>query len=503
MPMPPHETETRRIRTEPTPAGDQPVRSHGGANGRWGPPCLIIVSDRPDLFRGIEPEDRIVLQWRPESAADPVRRFGTLFSGDPTDSATFRAAMRSAGDIVALVDLSDSERIRAVVAALHEAFPASAVVVLSEHDGLALPGDGAVRQLRWSALLEPEIEFELCRMANQRRVRRLREFADGADLLPILIQHEPDPDAIASAFGLRVLLRRTPAESPIVTLGQITRPENRRMADLLGLRVTRVTRDELAGFERIVTTDVQPVDVEPGPRLAVVDHHPPETGYDAAFADIRPEYGATATMVTEYLRATDEGMLGAGLATALLYGIKTDTAALSRGVTSADVNAYAFLQARADVELLGRIERPSYPVDMLQAIGKALGGVMMEDDVAVAWIGELPEEQVHVLPTLADQCLALRGVSWAGASGLVGDELVLTLRRLGNGAHGAGELARRIADGVGSGGGHHTMARVSLPRDAHSVQRLLQESEGPAGSAPPAAAILALLRETIDSLDDA
>ena len=63
---------------------------------------------------------------------------------------------------------------------------------------------------------------------NLRRARELQAFAEGTPVLPILVQQDPDPDGMASAMGLRRLLHREEDASPIISLGDVTRPENRR-----------------------------------------------------------------------------------------------------------------------------------------------------------------------------------------------------------------------------------------------------------------------------------
>jgi nanoRNase/pAp phosphatase (c-di-AMP/oligoRNAs hydrolase) len=71
---------------------------------------------------------------------------------------------------------------------------------------------------------------------------------------------------------------------------------------------------------------------------------------------VRPELGANSTILTEYLNAADID-LPIPLATALFYGIKTDTMGLGRSGTKADIEAYAFLVPRIDSRALFEIER--------------------------------------------------------------------------------------------------------------------------------------------------
>ena len=290
---------------------------------------------------------------------------------------------------------------------------------------------------------------------------RLREFVRGADIVPILVQQDPDPDGMASALALRTLLDRPEEASPVISLGEVTRPENQRMAELLDLRVVRVTRAELRGLQRVITVDTQPLPEKTSTRYAVVDHHPEREGYEAEIRDIRPGVGAAATMVTGYLRQGDEGRITPRLATALIYGIRTDTEVLRRGTSSDDIQAYAFLQTIADQDLLRKIGRPAFSERSVRAVGKALAGLRKRDDIAVAYVGRLDDRTSHVLPNLADFCLAIEGVSWSAAAGIVENELTINIRRVGSGI-GAGDLAKAMAEEEGMGGGHRAMARVAI-----------------------------------------
>jgi nanoRNase/pAp phosphatase (c-di-AMP/oligoRNAs hydrolase) len=326
------------------------------------------------------------------------------------------------------------------------------------------------------------------RLEAERRAFCLKQFAEGDDVVPILIHDDPDPDAVSSALAVVALLGGNPDRNPIVTLDAMTRPENRRMAELLRIRVTEITRAELMQFERVITVDSQPAGLQEHgrPRYAVVDHHPRERSYTAEFSDIRPHYGATATMLTEYLRAMDEKLINPDLATALLFGIRTDTDSLMRGVTPADVSAYAHLQTLADVQLVRRFDRPSYGRETAHAFGDGLAGAVYDNELMVVHVGQLADDEAFVLADLADFCITVENITWVVAAAEHEDELVLTIRHTGTG-EGAGALARTIAALGGSGGGHDTMGRVSLPMerarelldgnmDAPTVLRLVRRS---------------------------
>jgi nanoRNase/pAp phosphatase (c-di-AMP/oligoRNAs hydrolase) len=103
----------------------------------------------------------------------------------------------------------------------------------------------------------------------------------------------------------------------------------------------------------------------------VIDPPPRAAGYDSVIRDIRTSYGATSTILTEYVRATDMEVRPR-LATALLYGIKSDTQLLGRETSPHDISAFSYLHALHSPALLRRIERPALPTDALRALGKAL-----------------------------------------------------------------------------------------------------------------------------------
>lgn len=302
-------------------------------------------------------------------------------------------------------------------------------------------------------------------MDTDERVRALREFAGDARTVPILTQTEPDPDAIGSAFAVRVLLGRDERSAPMVSLGTSRRPETRRMLELLDLQVVEVTEAELKSFDRVIAVDTQPSVLCGGNgRVAVIDHHPMQDDFPQAdYLDIRPEFGACATMLTEYLRA-DGHDVGERLATALLYGIRTDTALLTRGCNRADVEAYAWLQERVDLAMLNKIDRPAYPRDNLGTLGRALERAELRDDLAVLWLGSVRKSRAHLMPEMADLALNIEGVRWVAAGGVVEKSLICNIRYLAESEPGAGALARHAAEKLGgSGGGHATMARVEIP----------------------------------------
>jgi nanoRNase/pAp phosphatase (c-di-AMP/oligoRNAs hydrolase) len=315
----------------------------------------------------------------------------------------------------------------------------------------------------------PDIFEEFCATRlldtlNRKNVERIRSLFSEKDRIHILLQHDPDPDAIGSALALRELLGRNRATTPIVTFGEVTRPENLAMIRLLDVQIDRITYDDLhKDGARLALVDVQPpyFDQPLGPVDLVVDHHPKRTAFKAGFADLRTAYGATSTIFTEYLRAI--GMEPTQrLATALLYGIKTDTLFLERGSNLADLNAFTFLYPFANKPMIARIERPALPREDLEALGRALSRLQLDNGVAVIHMGEINREDV--IPQMAEFCLQIEGVEWGVVSGLVKERVVISVRNVGY-VKSAGEIMKKLYDDIGSAGGHRAMAKAVIPLD--------------------------------------
>ena len=429
-------------------------------------PALLIVSDRDFVWRDYRATNRHVRRWIGERSADRNERADNTFTGDPTLPETYRCAMDDA-KLCAVFDIRDPQRARGAIAALRQIRPEAAVIVITANGEVNAPDIPVARSLEWTDALQIDLESELTVLETQRCVYSLREFSRGADYLPIMVHPDPDPDALATALAVRALLRRSADDTPIVTLGEMTRPENRRMAELLGMRVTVVTESELKKLDCLIAVDHQPTtfaDVSTD-CVAVIDHHPIETKVQYRYEDVRPSYGAASTIITEYIRADDEKRMDEPLATALLYGIKTDTDSLTRGVNPADVHAYAYLLTRADIPLLRRLERPSYKAETARAYGAALANMGLAEDLAVVFLGKLPDDDTHVLVDVADFCLALDEITWSVAAARIDDQIVFTIRHLGGLSAAAGDLARELAGQQGTGGGHATMARARVPAE--------------------------------------
>ena len=302
--------------------------------------------------------------------------------------------------------------------------------------------------------------------------------------LLVLTHTNPDPDSMASAMGLRLLVdRKLGLPTDIALSGRVMRAENRELVRAVDLRMLPHESLELARYDAFAVVDTQPgfghTRIPEGCAIdVVIDHHlsPPSNGYIVPHFDVRTDIGATSSMVTDYLmHAAVE--VTPDVATALFYGVKTDTADLSRNASPLDVAAYEFLQTRVDRLKLARITTPDVPIEYFRALRAALNNVRFYDNVILCSLGrvEVPEMVAEV----ADLLLRMEGKQSVFVGGMAGKTYYVSVRTdlVDRDAY---DLIRGALDGEGSFGGHGSVAGGSVElRDnaARTLRRLERRLE--------------------------
>ena len=384
-----------------------------------------------------------------------ARRGPAAIVGDLADAGFLRRALK--GSRRPAVVGAPATRVPRILRALREALPGVPLLAVTDESG-APPGTTAVPL---SAFGERVIRPALERALSRDRVERIRRHFEDAQQVLILMQDDPDPDAIASALALKTLLGRTRTSVHVCTFGTITRPENVAMCKILEIEVEEISAQALDQFDRVAMVDVQPSFLEErfhGVDL-VIDHHPVERPIKARIRDVRPSYGATSTILVEYLRAADVKVTQR-LATALLYGIKSDTLGLERGGTRADLEAFSYLYLLANHSALRRIERPELSDGALDLLAQGLARRRVLGGVFFSHLGTVT--MADLIPQFADFGLQAEGVEWSVVSGVVGDQVHVSIRNVGY-VKSAGDMARAAFGDIGPAGGHRTMAKAVVP----------------------------------------
>jgi len=293
--------------------------------------------------------------------------------------------------------------------------------------------------------------------------------------LLILPHDNPDPDAMASAAALKYLVAEIlKKEAHIVLGGIVGRAENRAMRTYLNITLVPVSEVRFEGDVQIALVDTQPGrsnnslpdGVVP---TVVIDHHPAYAAYPGvAFLDLRENYGATSTILTEYLRES-KLHVEPKIATALFYGISAETQDLGRESTAADIEASHYLYPYTNKRRLSKIENARVPREYFRVFRQAIDrAALYEHKVVVSILGDV--QYPDMVAEVADFLLRLDEAEWSAAIGAFNGCLYCSIRTTDRDAN-AGDLLQRVL-GAKSAGGHDMIAGGRVPLGPDPEERV-------------------------------
>jgi len=281
----------------------------------------------------------------------------------------------------------------------------------------------------------------------------------------VLVTIDPDPDSIGAALALKRLLWHKVQSTTIGMVRPIRRLNNLAMTRLLRLPLKEIDEGRLEEFDKFFLVDGQPHHHPLFSKLsytAVFDHHPlTDNTVEAPFVDIRPDYGATSTIFTEYLKCASVKP-SQTLATALIYGIKTDTRNFERHTLEEDVRAFGYLFPLANHNILRKIEISDLALGDLKVFRRAIENKKVVKDRIFAHLNEV--DTPDILVVIADFLLKVHDISWSIVSGIHEGKLVVIVRNDGY-RKDAGRSLKRAFESLGSAGGHKAMGRAEIPVD--------------------------------------
>lgn len=280
----------------------------------------------------------------------------------------------------------------------------------------------------------------------------------------------PDPDAIASAFGLQRLLQFYGVPSQLCYDGRIDKLSASKMLDVFQIHMLSYEslRPDLTEDDYIICVDSQKhsgnVTDFVGDEVACIDHHPTFVEVEYQYQDIRIT-GACATLIAGYYR--DLGKIPEkDVATALLYGLKMDTLQFTRGVTELDIEMFAFLFPYSDQEMISDLERNNMEFNDLKAYGAAIESIELYDKTGFSCIPfSCPDALIGIL---SDFILALIEVEVAVVFSYRADGIKFSVRSEDPEIH-AGNLVHDALRGIGNGGGHAGMAGGLIKKEQEEV----------------------------------
>lgn len=278
----------------------------------------------------------------------------------------------------------------------------------------------------------------------------------------VLIVINADPDALATALAFKRLLRYKAKSVVIGYPNEIRRLSNVAMVDLLKIPIERLQNLKVKEYSKRVLLDSQPYHLPAFENIdfdVVIDHHPFTSGWKATYSDIRPDYGATASIIIEYLRAAAMKP-SVALATALFYAIKVDTRNFEKKANLADAISFRYLFSIANQNLVRKIELSELRPSELQYFRLALTAMKINKRRLYAHVGRVRNPDILVM--IADFFNQVNQVSWVFVSGIHGERLVVIFRCDGYKKN-AGKLAEKTFAAYGSAGGHRDAARAEVP----------------------------------------
>lgn len=288
----------------------------------------------------------------------------------------------------------------------------------------------------------------------------------------------PDPDAIASAYGIQQLLKTKNIESTICYNGKIDRSSTNKMVKHLGIQI--INMDDMSSINKInkvILVDAQNGNANirdlTGIDIICVDHHNSYEKCNYLYSDIRPEVGACASIIAEYFYE-NYIEIDVKVATALMFAIKVDTANMTRGVSNLDLEMFYKLYKICDIDFIKSIEMGIIQISDLYAYANAINSIKVYDNISFANTGK--ECQEALIATISDFMLALDEVNISVVYSVKKDGIKLSVRS--EKQYDAGLITKNALRGIGNGGGHEQMAGGFVPtQPGCDTNRLIADLE--------------------------
>ncbi len=308
-------------------------------------------------------------------------------------------------------------------------------------------------------------------LATARKVEKLLDLLAKKKNILIVAHDNPDPDTLASSLALRDLIsKRLKTNVTIGFTGIIGRAENRAMIEQLNIPLKRLDELDISKFDTTILVDSQPhtgllgLPLEPD---VVIDHHPIHPNSRRInYHDIQSGVGATSTILVQYYLAKGLEM-DSRLATALLYGLKSDTRDLGRETSKHDLEAYLYLFPRANLRLLSNIENAEVPAEYFRVYERAIENATTFDGAVVSFLGDI--DNPDMVAEMTDMLVRLEGTRCALVGGYYQGQFFLSMRTR-NEEINAGKLVQRVVGKLGRAGGHGSMSAGRIKMDDMSAK---------------------------------
>ena len=288
----------------------------------------------------------------------------------------------------------------------------------------------------------------------------------------------PDPDAIASAYGLQRLLELRGIKSTICYKGKIDRRNLISMIEKLNIEAENVDEiQDLCDEDEVILIDSQKGNGNTydiiGDEVASIDHHPTFFEIDYRFMDVRPDVGSCSSIIAEYYYENNIPM-DISIATALMYGLKIDTADMTRGVSELDLKVFHNLYFAADMTLISYFSSNELQLKDLQAYSTAIESIEVNGCISFANTGNNCPE--GLIATISDFVMSLENVEFSVVYSYNNGGIKLSVRSSKYSGLNAGEIVMLALEDMGTGGGHFNMAGGFVPyNDEMDIEEIVEK----------------------------
>ena len=290
--------------------------------------------------------------------------------------------------------------------------------------------------------------------------------------LLILTHNYPDPDALASAYALQYLAEKKYAiQSHIAYGGIVGRAENKSMVKNLKLPVHKLHLSDFKNYRSFALVDTQPhfennnFPENKRPNL-VIDQHPSIAKVEADLAIIDPNCGATCVILAKALLMLNIE-IPERVATALAYGILTDTGNLLRVARSDAISTYMQILPNINMGVLAKIQNPPRSRFTFTTLDRGIRNAMVYHHVLVSHLGVV--QNPDLIAQVADFMLAYRQVRVSIILGRYHGKLHVSLR-MAPGEQSASRILRDIFPDPKNAGGHDTIAGGRMKLDPEHAE---------------------------------
>ncbi|MEJ2246069.1 MAG: DHH family phosphoesterase [Acidobacteriota bacterium] len=315
------------------------------------------------------------------------------------------------------------------------------------------------------------------------KAQRLLDFLsrrrDSLSPLLILTHDYPDPDALAAAMSLAYLAQQYFDITPSITYGGVIgRNENKAMVRILKIPLHKIRPEYFKKYRNIALVDTQPEfknNSFPEKRKAtiVLDQHASTVKPSSELAIVDPECGATCVIVAKAILMQGDP-IPARIATALVYGVLSDTLGLYRVHRADVIQTYLSIISHCDLRLLAQIQNPTRSRRFFLTLHRALSRSIFYRRLLVSHLGFV--ENPDLVSQMADFLLTYEKVQWSFCTGRYRGRLYVSLRTSKTNVQ-ASEVLRAVFDNPRNAGGHDAIAGGSLKVAAYPSEELWQKTE--------------------------